>query len=243
MTLSGLTVAVGRVVDDSIVVLENIFRQMQSGQSKREAVLAGTRDVSSAIFVATLIAVVVFLPLGLTGGLISEFFLPFGLSVTYALAGSFVVSITVVPVLAYLFLSAEDMPEEEEIWLARFYLPVLRWALASGRNRAIVVVLAIVSFLFSGFLFGQRPFAFLPNFGEPQVTVSVDLPSSTSILETNALVLQLEEYLRDEIPEEQLETIQTTVGGGGLDFEALITGGSVAEKPRQYNGGIACVTR
>ena len=78
MTLSGLTVAVGRLVDDSIVVLENIFRQLQAGEmEKREAILYATRDVSVAIFSATSIAVLVFLPLGLTGGLISEFFLPF----------------------------------------------------------------------------------------------------------------------------------------------------------------------
>ncbi|MCA9913597.1 MAG: efflux RND transporter permease subunit, partial [Anaerolineae bacterium] len=89
MTLSGLTVAVGRLVDDSIVVLENIFRQMQSGMEKREAVLYATRDVSVAIFSATSIAVVVFLPLGLTGGITAEFFLPFGLAVTYTLLSSF----------------------------------------------------------------------------------------------------------------------------------------------------------
>src|SRR5438046_6078573 len=81
MTLSGLTVAIGRVVDDSIVVLENIFRQIQTGMDKREAIVSGTRDVSVAIFAATGVAVVVFLPLGLTGGLIGEFFLPFGLAV------------------------------------------------------------------------------------------------------------------------------------------------------------------
>ncbi|MCA9907077.1 MAG: efflux RND transporter permease subunit, partial [Anaerolineae bacterium] len=104
MTLSGLTVAIGRVVDDSIVVLENIFRQVQAGGDRRTAVLTGVRDVSMAIFVATLVTVVVFLPLGLTGGLIGAFFLPFGLAVTYSLIASFIVAITVVPLLAYLLL-------------------------------------------------------------------------------------------------------------------------------------------
>ena len=101
MTLSGLTVAIGRVVDDSIVVLENIFRQVQAGGDKKQAIIEGTRDVSVAIFAATVITVVVFLPLGLTGGIIGQFFLPFGLAVTYALLSSFVVAITVVPVVAY----------------------------------------------------------------------------------------------------------------------------------------------
>lgn len=238
MTLSGLTVAVGRVVDDSIVVLENIFRQMQAGEDKYSAVVSATRDVSSAIFVATLIAVVVFLPLGLTGGIIGAFFLPFGLAVTYALAGSFIVAVTVVPVLAFIFLSIEDMPEESDLWMARFYLPVLKWSLNNKFNSAIVLVIAFVSFLFSGFLFSTRPVAFLPNFGEPQITVSVDLPQSTRIIETNALVSQLEQFIVSEVPSEQLGTVQTTIGGGGLDFSSLLTGNSVEENRANLTIGI-----
>src|SRR5690606_6101994 len=115
------TVAVGRIVDDSIVVLENAFREIHNGGDKRAAVLKGTADVSSAIFVATLVTVVVFLPLGLTGGLIGEFFLPFGLSVTYSLMASFVVAITVVPVLMMMFIHADDAHEEEAGAMQRFY--------------------------------------------------------------------------------------------------------------------------
>ncbi len=238
MTLSGLTVAVGRVVDDSIVVLENIFRQMQSGEDKRTAVLEGTRDVSAAIFIATLIAVVVFLPLGLTGGLIGAFFLPFGLAVTYALAGSFIVAVTVVPVMAFIFLSIDDMPEEKDIWIANYYLPVLRWSLANWRNRGIVLLLAFLSLMFSGFLFGQRPVAFLPSFGEPQIAVLVELPSSTGIIDTNEMVTELENYITEEIPEEVLGTVQTIIGGSGLDIGALLTGGSVFENQASLTIGI-----
>lgn len=226
MTLSGLTVAVGRVVDDSIVVLENIFRQMQSGESKQKAILEATRDVSSAIFVATIIAVVVFLPLGLTGGIIGEFFLPFGLAVTYALAGSFIVAVTVVPVMAYLLLDTDDIPEESDIWIASFYLPILRWSLSSWFSRIVVVALAILSIGLSGILFSQRPFAFLPDFGEPQVAVMVDMPPSTSIIETNALVEELEQFITETVPEDELGTIQTTVGGSGIGFASLVSGGS-----------------
>ena len=229
MTLSGLTVAVGRVVDDSIVVLENIFRQIQGGGDKREAVLSGTRDVSAAIFVATMVAVVVFLPLGLTGGLIGAFFLPFGLAVTYSLAGSFMVAITVVPVLAFIMIDENDVPEEGDIWIADYYLPVLRWALRNGRTKATVIGLAIISFMFSGFLLSQRPAAFLPNFGEPQVSVDVSMPPSTKIIELNDLVLQMEERIFAEVPEDKLVTVQTNVGGGGANFESLLGGGGVNE--------------
>ncbi len=230
MTLSGLTVAVGRLVDDSIVVLENIFRQLQSGEmEKREAVLYATRDVSVAIFSATSIAVLVFLPLGLTGGLISEFFLPFGLAVTYTLLSSFIVAITVVPVLAYMLISAENVPANEESWMERTYVPALRWILGKGVRRWGVILLAIVSVAISGYLFGQRPAAFLPDFGEPQLSISVTMPEGTGIVDTNERVLEVEEVIRNTIPADDLVTLRTIVGGGGLDFAALLGGGGVSE--------------
>lgn len=229
MTLSGLTVAVGRVVDDSIVVLENIFRQIEMGGNKKDAVISGARDVSAAIFVATLVAVVVFLPLGLTGGLIGAFFLPFGLAVTYALAGSFIVAVTVVPVLAYVFISADDVIQEGDIWLARYYLPVLRWALSTRVTRFIVLGLAIGSFLFGSYLFSQRPAAFLPDFGEPQITINIEMPTDTKIVELNEKVRDMEAYISDELPAGRVRAVQTIVGGGGNSFETLLTGNSVTE--------------
>lgn len=238
MTLSGLTVAIGRVVDDSIVVLENIFRQVQSGMDKREAILTGTRDVSSAIFVATLVTVIVFLPLGLTGGLIGEFFLPFGLAVTYALLASFIVAITVVPLLVLLFIRSEDEVEEVESVLEHAYVPVLKWSLVNRRNGFIVLAVAIASMLFGFVLFGGRPAAFLPDFGEPQIGVSVNMPPGTKIIETNDLALALEDRVRTIIPEDQLGTIQATVGGGGLSFESLLGGSSVNEAQASITVGL-----
>ena len=80
MTLSGMTVAVGRVVDDSIVVLENIYRHIQRGEDLKSSVIVGTRDVAIAILASTVTTVVVFMPVGLLGGLVGEFFLPFGIT-------------------------------------------------------------------------------------------------------------------------------------------------------------------
>lgn len=227
MTLSGMTVAVGRIVDDSIVVLENIFRQMQSGEEKRQAIISGTRDVSVAIFSATAVAVVVFLPLGLTGGIISEFFLPLALAVTYALLSSFVVAISVVPVLAFILIDPQHVPEHhegDETWMQRLYLPVLRWALATRFNQWVVIVLAIISMMIGVVLLATRPFAFLPDFGEPQISITVNMPSGTRILDTNLLVVEMEDYLETEMAGE-IGNVQTTVGGGGLGFESLLGGG------------------
>ena len=85
MTLGGLAVAVGRVVDDSIVVLENIYRHRGLGDSVHDSVITGTKEVAGAITSSTITTVAVFLPIGLVGGIVSQFFLPFGLAVTFAL--------------------------------------------------------------------------------------------------------------------------------------------------------------
>jgi len=243
MTLSGLTVAIGRVVDDSIVVLENIFRELQKAsddkKAKRQAIITGTRDVSIAIFAATVITVVVFLPLGLTGGLIGEFFLPFGLAVTYSLLASFIVAITVVPVMVYLFVRADEVHEEDDGPMERAYVPVLRWALSGTSSKLIVLLVAFASLIFGVVLFGSRPAAFLPDFGEPQITVAVNLPAGTTILETNEKVAEMEAYIEETFPEEDIKAVQVIVGSSGISFQNLLTGGGgVTENAAQITIGV-----
>ena len=137
MTLGGLAVAVGRVVDDSVVVLENIYRHRAMGEDRRAAVLSGTSEVAGAITWSTLTTVAVFLPLGFAGGLISQFFLPFALTVSFALLASLVVALTVVPVLAYFLVGRPSGPVDPDgepkrsIWV-RLYDPTIRAVL---RNR------------------------------------------------------------------------------------------------------------
>lgn len=218
MTLSGLTVAVGRVVDDSIVVLENIYRFIQKGDDPYTAVIEGTKEVAIAIFSSTVTTMAVFLPLGLIGGLIGSFFLPFGLTVTYALAASFIVAITIVPVLAFLLIRKEHLPEEKENWMQRRYTPLLKWALG---NRAITLIVALVIFLGSLVLLAQLPTSFIPGLGEPTINLRIELPAGTDIISTNEQVTEFEETLKAL---GGIETMQTEVGGGGGQ-EALFGGG------------------
>ncbi len=240
MTLSGLTVAIGRVVDDSIVVLENVFRHVAEGGDKKSAIILATKEVSVAIFAATIITVVVFLPLGLTGGIIGEFFLPFGLAVTYALISSFVVAITVVPVMAYLMLDQSEMGEvEHEGRLERIYNPLLRWVLQSRASRLGVLAVAFASLAFGGLLLANRPTAFLPSFGEPQISVSISLLTGTKMIEANTLVNDFEATLRAELPAGSLELVQTTLGSSGFDIESLLLGTrSVSENLAALNIGV-----
>ena len=137
MTLGGLAVAVGRVVDDAIVVLENIYRHRALGEDKLTAVTKGPREVARAITASTLTTILVFLPIGFVGGIVSQLFLPFALTVTFALAASLVVALTVVPVLAYLLIDKvklnvdEDGEPKNSFWI-RVYTPTIKLAL---RNR------------------------------------------------------------------------------------------------------------
>lgn len=238
MTLSGLTVAIGRVVDDSIVVLENIYRNIQRGEDQKAAILQGTREVSVAIFAATLTTMVVFLPLGLFGGVVGAFFLPFGLAVTYSLVGSYAVAITTVPVLASFFISKDTIPAEGTIpitptmgpsaklinqtknvfivsvdKLSDWYSVAIKWVL---RHRIITIAIATASLVFGGYLLSTRPTQFLPSFGDPTITIAVSLPAETkegqpiTIAYTEARVRQLETYLQEQ---EGVQSVLTSIGG------------------------------
>jgi len=231
MTLSGMTVAIGRVVDDSIVVLENIYRHIQRGEDMKVSVLKGTRDVAIAIFASTMTTVVVFLPVGLLGGIVGEFFLPFGISVTYALLSSFLIAITIVPTLAFLFIRKEQLPEEQESKLQRWYTPILRWAL---NHRAITLIVALVLFLGSMALLAQRPRAFMPEMGEPQISIQVDLPNGIAMADTDAVVAEFETQLAEV---ENLGVVMTQVGASG-GLEASLFGSGIDQGAANIEIGI-----
>lgn len=140
-TLAALTIAVGRVVDDSIVVIENIRRRQNSSILTVESVVASVREVAGAITASTLTTIAVFLPIAFVGGPTGELFRPFSLTITIALLGSLVVALTIVPVLAFWWLphrekqkvetyaDPDDESHETVTRLQRMYLPTLRAAL------------------------------------------------------------------------------------------------------------------
>ncbi|MEE8569262.1 MAG: efflux RND transporter permease subunit, partial [Anaerolineales bacterium] len=234
MTLSGMTVAIGRVVDDSIVVLENIYRHIQRGRDMKQSVIDGTRDVAIAIFASTLTTVVVFLPIGLLGGLIGEFFLPFGISVTYALLSSFLVAITIVPTLAFLFIRKEQLPEERETTMQRWYTPALHWVL---NHRGLTMAIAALLFFGSMFLLGQRPRAFIPDMGEPQISVNVDMPNGATMADTDEAVMEFESALANV---DGLQAVLSEIGSSG-GLEAAFFGGGIDQGAASIQMGAEAV--
>ncbi|MFF6984099.1 efflux RND transporter permease subunit [Streptomyces sp. NPDC008343] len=231
LTLGALTIAIGRVVDDSIVVLENIKRHLGYGEERQEAILKAVREVAGAVTSSTLTTVAVFLPIGLVGGMVGELFGSFSLTVTAALLASLLVSLTVVPVLSYWFLRApkgtpEDAAEARRIAeekeaksrLQRFYVPVLRFA---TRRRMTSVLLAIVILIGT---FGMAPLLKTNFFdqGEQEVlTVKQELKPGTSLSATDEQAKKVEKLLADT---KGVKDYQVTIGSSG--FMAAFGGGT-----------------
>ncbi len=225
MTLGGLAVAVGRVVDDSIVVLENIYRHRAMGEDRLAAALHGPSEVASAITSSTLTTVAVFLPLGFAGGLVSQFFLPFALTVTFALLGSLVVALTVIPVLGYFFVRA---PRDEvdasgeprrSIWV-RLYDPTIRFVLHSRWRSAGVVAAAFALFVGSLAIVPLLPTQFINSGSEKILTASLSPPSGTTSQAVRDRAQQAEKIL---LADGEVSLVQTTVPAeGDTGFQTLI---------------------
>ncbi|MFJ4279676.1 efflux RND transporter permease subunit [Streptomyces massasporeus] len=231
LTLGALTIAIGRVVDDSIVVLENIKRHLGYGEERHSAILQAVREVAGAVTSSTLTTVAVFLPIGLVGGMVGELFGSFSLTVTAALLASLLVSLTVVPVLSYWFLrppkgtpedaaEARRIAEEKEAKsrLQRIYVPVLRFA---TRRRLTSVAIAIVVLVGT---FGMAPLLKTNFFDQGEVevlTVKQELKPGTSLAATDVQAKKVEQLLAGT---EGVKDYQVTIGSSG--FMAAFGGGT-----------------
>ncbi|MBS2968610.1 efflux RND transporter permease subunit [Metabacillus sp. KIGAM252] len=211
MTLGGMAVAVGRVVDDSIVVIENVFRRVRKTNSgvTNELIEDSTKEILKAITSSTITTVVVFLPLGFVGGITGEFFLPFALTIIFSLITSLLVSVTIVPILARF--SFKKVPKEEkEGPLQKFYAGVIEWSL---NHKITVIGLSMLLLFGSVFLVSGLGFTFIPNEEQKTLVASVELPSSTTLDKTNDVSLELEKMFDKEEPIEEI-----TAGVGSRDF-------------------------
>ncbi|MFF6998550.1 efflux RND transporter permease subunit [Streptomyces sp. NPDC008313] len=231
LTLGALTIAIGRVVDDSIVVLENIKRHLGYGEEREEAILKAVREVAGAVTASTLTTVAVFLPIGLTGGMVGSLFGSFSLTVTAALLASLVVSLTVVPVLSYWFLRApKGTPEDAEearrraeekeagSRLQRFYLPVLRFA---TRRRLTSLAIAVVVLFGTFGMAGLLKTNFFDQGDQEVLTVKQELKPGTGLAATDASAKKIEKMLGSV---DGVKDYQVTVGSSG--FLAAFGGGT-----------------
>jgi HAE1 family hydrophobic/amphiphilic exporter-1 len=218
LTLGALTVAIGRVVDDSIVVIENIKRHQGYGEFGRESIINAVREVAGAVTSSTFTTVAVFLPIGLVGGQAGEIFRPFAVAVTVSLLASLFVALTVVPVFASWFMRptakqaekirAAQATEEKDTWLQKGYLPVLGWAL---HHRWITLLLALGLFAGTLALAPQLKTDFIGNMGTESLAISQKLPSGTGLTQTDEAAKRIEGLLSSD---PSVQTYSTSIGGG-----------------------------
>ncbi|WDZ92197.1 efflux RND transporter permease subunit [Nocardiopsis sp. HUAS JQ3] len=238
LTLAAITISIGRVVDDSIVVLENIRRHLDYGKERMAAVKQGVREVAAAVVSSTLATIAVFLPLAFVGGQVGEIFLPFAVTASLALAASLVVSITLIPVLCYWFMSPRDIGDatQEEIEreeyeremrgpLQRAYLPVIRWITTKRRTATIITLLASVV-IFGGTVVMANGIEtdWMGQSEENTYQVVQELPPGTSLEVADEEAAKVEDLLAGYA---WVESYQTNVGGGGM--AAMMGGGGAAQ--------------
>lgn len=194
MTLGGMAVAVGRVVDDSIVVIENIVRRLQSESISKELILDATKEVGKAITSSTFTTIAVFAPLGLVSGIVGLIFAPFALTVVFSLLASLLVSITVVPMLAYLMMRRSKPKEHGAGMLSNLYKRTLSWSL---NHKLTVLLLAFLLFLGSLPLAGLAGFTFVPEQEQKHITIALEMPEGTDVVAVDEKVRELDKKLRD----------------------------------------------
>jgi HAE1 family hydrophobic/amphiphilic exporter-1 len=226
LTLGAMTIAVGRIVDDSIVMLEVIYRRLRQGQPFKQAALEGSKEVAMPIASATFATVAIFIPLAFVGGIVGEMFIPFAETITFALLGSLLIALTVVPALSGILTPKNIRPESENAWYQRLYIPALKWALA---HRAVTVLVAVALFAGSLALLPVIGTSFMPSMGQKEVIVEVEMDLGTDIKTTDAKTREVEAVI-DEVmnSRDSIDIFYTTVStsssfSGG--FTALSGGG------------------
>jgi multidrug efflux pump subunit AcrB len=221
MTLGGLAMAVGLLIDQSIVVLENISRHLEEGKSPFEAALDGAGEVAMPVLIISITIVVVFFPVVFLTGIGKFLFTPLALSVTFAIAASYILSMTLVPAAAARFLKSTDHTARAtdrgffsalEHGFARLrdrYGRMLRWSLA---HTGVVLGIAGLVFVGSLFLVPAIGTELFPEVDAGQLMVHVRAPSGTRVEITEGIVQRVEEVIRREIPREDLQMMISNIG-------------------------------
>ncbi|MFI6426487.1 efflux RND transporter permease subunit [Promicromonospora sp. NPDC050880] len=231
LTLAAMTISIGRIVDDSIVVIENIKRHLSYGEDRVHAIVTAVREVGAAITASTVCTVAVFAPIALVGGMAGELFQPFAVTVAIAMGASLVVALVVVPVLAYWFIKVPAQPdggvalreaaEEKErrgVW-QRAYVPSLAAAL---RRPAVTLGIAVALLAGTVALVPRMETNFIGAAGQDTLSVTQEFEPGTSLAAQDDAAKEVEEVLTGV---DGVETVQTTVGSGDGMAAAFGMGG------------------
>lgn len=198
MTLGGLALGIGMLLDNSIVVIENIYRHLSMGKDPKEAAKDGVKEVGAAITASTLTTMAVFLPVVFITGIIGEMFTEFALTISFSLFASLFVSLTFVPMLASLLLKAPKVNVEDKRQNSPFMKILERTLKWSLRHRVSVLFVLIVFFATGIFGMTRVGSEFIPSTDEGFFSISLQLENGTALSETEKTVAVIEKELSDE---------------------------------------------
>jgi hydrophobic/amphiphilic exporter-1 (mainly G- bacteria), HAE1 family len=242
MTLMALSITVGILVTNTIVVLENIYRHLDRGEHPREAARKGTAEIGVAVAASTLTNLVVFTPIAFMEGIIGQFFYAFGLTVVFATVFSIFISFTLAPLLAARLLRTNETEHEETegrlapLWrrwdagyrsVEQGYRGLLRWALARPRNGwAVIGVIFVLSLASLGVAVTFVGGEFIPSSDEGAISVELELPSGTPMERTSEVALRAEQRIATLA---DVESTLTTISGASGDFMSIGAGANKAD--------------
>lgn len=223
LTLSAMAIAVGRVIDNSIVVLEVIYRRMQQGEQFMDAAINGVKEVATPITSSTIATVVIFIPIAFIGGLIGEMFLPFALTMTAALIASLIVALMVIPPMSNFKVTRNKEETDQITWYHKLYLPVLKRAL---HHKGATIAIAVLLFFGSFSLVPVIGTAFIPQMSEKMVAVTIELPRESNLAEVEEAAIKVEQAIKNTV---DLRVLFTSAGSSGSfigSFSSMAGGGS-----------------
>ena len=216
MSLGGIAMGVGMIVDNSIVVLENIYRFAAEGHDRMDSCVEGTREVTTSVLASTLTTVAVFLPLGLTGGMAGMLFDDFCLTIAFLILGSMVIALTLVPLLCYMMLDPEKVRREQLAkaskkpnamvaffgkWIGKLYNTYLRLLDYFVRHLKIGMAASVALVVAFGLMCVSSKMVLLPDMDMSMVSVTISTPIGSEVDETAAIADQVVSITQEEIPE------------------------------------------
>lgn len=235
ISLSGLALGIGMLVDNSIVVIENIYRMRSEGRNMREAAIEGAKEVAGAIMASTLTTICVFAPIVFTEGITRQLFVDMGLTIAYSLLASLLIALTVVPAMASKMLTKTKEQKEGKLFggLVRGYEKLLRAAL---KGKPVVLLLVVVLLVGSALAAVSNGTAFMSDMDSTQLTVSVALGEEATLAETAEVTDEVVRRIM-ELPDvmdvgamSSASTMTLLTGGAGSSNSASIYVTTVEEK-------------
>ena len=227
LTLGGLSVAIGRIVDDSIVVIENIYRRLQTEEIRNvDIIKIATKEVSSAITSSTLTTVSVFIPIVFVGGLAGVMFKPFALTLGTAMLSSLLVAVTVIPVLSKLLLIKSKRVKHTEFHEGKFMKSYEKLLISSLNHKVRTLLIVLAVLIATMALVPSIGTSFMQQQKEQYINISMDYPAGTDPKVVNEKAIEIEKVLSQV---KEIDKYQTTVGSSSTNMMSMMDNNSAGK--------------